>query len=276
LENIYRNKLSKSRAYLKESDVDLLNFVAIHGFVTQKQLIYYASNLYGLTENGMRSKLRRWSEKDILSSQIYGPRNSMKLYFSLGAKGHEILVEMGVKVDKATRKENKLPRYRDHYIAIRDLISKVLVEYKLANKTITSRSPYSSAYQTDRIQDIEFTLPDWILETEDEILLLELDSGSEGLSKAKAKIDGFANVAHFNRGHSYHVLWAVIDNADDFFEYTSDYFGINRSIRVRNLEKLVIESNAHLLPNLKFSICQISKAHVVTKNWITQFNDAEK
>jgi len=266
--NIGRSK--RKSTWLKPRDFELLKFVATHGLVTQKQIVYFAQNVFELTENGVRTKLQRWSNKDILISNTYGPRNNRKLYFRLGTRGTELLIHNGILTNVPQLNEIRLPKNKDHFIGLRDLIVKTLVEIQLANLNIevTSHSPYVQIENGELSNQGKTILrPDWILRTPFHNFYIELDTGSEGHSKIQSKVKAYAKLASQNPASNYHVLLTLIDNADDFFTYSNEDHGINRSGRIINLKEVITRTSAHNLPNLKFTVAQISRMHLIASNW---------
>lgn len=265
---IYFDKPRRKGVWLKERDIDLLRMLYIHGVLTKLQMYHYGTLVHQEKEDSMKRKFRRWRDKDILIYKKYGPKASKKLYFELGAKGYEVLLNQGVINEIPVPKEIKFPKNKDHFIGLRDVVVKILAESRKAKKHIRSFTPYEYDYKRDEKEENAFLRPDWILKTEDELFNIELDTGSEGHQKVKAKVESYVELAKLNPLENHHVFISVIDNVDEVFTYIDDGYGLNRSGRVLNLKKVILDANAQIHSNLKFTVAQISRTHLIAKKWV--------
>lgn len=271
----YIKKSKRRGVWLKQKDFDILNKLLIHGLLTKKQMYYYAESLYGSSKDTLDRKFRRWRDKGILSSKKYGPMGIKKTYYQLGVKGYEILKEYGF---EPILNETKLPRNKDHFIGLRDLIIKTLVEADKVKKNIDSYSPYIVEYKRDETQQSVILRPDWILKYDEQYFDVEFDTGSEGHAQIQTKVKQYKELAELRPNEQHHVLLTLIDNADDFFTYIDDEHGVNRNGRVLNLKNVIIKGNAHIYSNLKFTVAQTSRMHLIAKKWlggIYSINSAE-
>lgn len=266
----FKTGISQRRAvWLKERDFDLLNLIYVHGILTKKQMYYYGFHVYGLSNDTLKKKFRRWRDKGILEYEKYGPHKA--LYYRIGAMGTDILQDSG-KVPKNSKVTNNsdtiLPKNKDHFIGLRDLIIRTLTETKRTKLTLFSYSPYVLEYKKDNKSNSVLIRPDWILKHERQHYDLEIDTGTEGHAKIKGKLEGYIQLAKLNPTQSHHVIVAVMTNSDAYFTYIHDRYGLNRTARVLNLKNVAIDIMAHNLPNLKVSIAPINRMHLITKKWI--------
>lgn len=264
----YKFYINRNRCLiLKDKDVEILQLLAIHGVLTKKQLNYYSCTIHGQNEVALKKKFERWRDAKVLVSGVYGEKK--RLYYQLGPNGKEILVNLDLfNLDQI--KEVSVPRNKDHFFGIRDIVIKILVELRQSNIEGISYSPYSLVYKEEEASGRVVVRPDWIIKAGGQYYNIELDTGSEGMASIRAKIEKWIQLAKLRPNENHHVLFTVIDNVDSALAYMFDDYGVKRNSRVLNLKKMVLTLNAHSYPNLKFTVAQISRMHLIAKRWINR------
>lgn len=257
--NFRKFKLGKTKRkslHLNDRDIALLKMLSIYDVLSKKELNYYSCNLYGDNEAALKKRLERWCAAKVIVSKVYGPRK--QLSYQLGINGKEIVEEAVVKAKGTSIKNVAIPRNKDHFFGLRDLMVKIHVEVERLGLSVQSYSPYELTFKKDD-QSSVLIRPDWIIKINKWHFNIEFDTGSESVAMILDKAARYAEWAKHKPNEYHHVLLTVIDNADTNFTYVHDDYGIERRQRVFNLKQAILDARAHIYPNLRFTVAQITR-----------------
>jgi hypothetical protein len=246
----------KRNLLLTERDLAILKLISVYGVLSKKELNYYSCKLYGDNEVAIKKRLERWCTAKVIVRKVYGPRK--QLSYHLGPKGREILEETELITKGKTLSNNVIPRNIDHFFGLRDLMVKIHVDVETLGLSVQSYSPYELDFKKDPNLGV-IIRPDWIIKINKWQFNIEFDTGSESTAIILDKAARYAEWAKYKPNEYHHILFTVIDNADTTFTYMYDDYGVERRQRVLNLKKAIMLARAHLYPNLRFTVAQISR-----------------
>lgn len=255
--------------WLEEEDLDLLQLLLDFEYLSLYQIKYFCERLYGTRPDSIERKFRRWRQGKVVLSEEYTKRPAPKVYYRIGPEGLAILEKNG-RINKGKRNVlDALSKRRnfDHFFAIRDVALLSIISLRKSKKDITSLSTFKAVYE-DNEGDSTIVVPDWVLSNEYGNLNIELDTGSESLTKINDKITRYIKHATLRSDEINHVLLVILDENDPSLKYSA-YMNKDRSGRIANLKDAIINMNAHIYPNLHFYVVSMSRAGEVAYHILT-------
>jgi hypothetical protein len=256
--------------WLSEEDIALMELMWDFKILSLYQIEYYGERLYGMKRNSIRKKLTRWLEKDIVANKTYAKKPNAKVYYRLGPTGVEILQKRGqIRQQDSTFDEIPNLRHFDHLFGVRDAALLSMINLKKNYIEVTSFAPSKIPYFEKGMEGTSpIVVPDWVLVNQCGFLNIEVDTGTERLSKISEKINKYVKLAYDRPSEIYHVLLAALDESDPDLKYLGD-IPKDRNVRIANLKETIINLNAHIYPNLHFYVAPLSRTGEVVYRVMT-------
>lgn len=215
-----------------------------------------------MNTNTVEKKLRKWRDCKIVVPKGYTKPPAAKIYYRIGKEGGIVLEKIGQIQDESEVNSEDLSARRnfDHYFAIRDVVLLTMINLKKFKRNVSSLPPSEIPYYEIGMEGTSpVVVPDWVLTSEYGFLNIELDTGTENLTRLKEKIAKYVKYASQRSNEIHHVLIVVIDGNDEALKYSNE-IAKDRSGRISNLKEAIICSNAHVYSNLNFYVVTMSRA----------------
>lgn len=257
------SQVSNTGVWLKHEDIQMLAMILKYDILTKAQIIYFYSKVHNQKPSSVERKLIRWKKEKVIDQEQYGGRG--EIYYFLDKNGYEVLMQEGI-IEQRPKYLNRPRKKIDHYIGLRDSVIKILTQLE----SQVEKQPYVSLYSMPFVfREKENIKPDWVFKINDWYYDIEFDIGTEGTKEIHNKLSNYVELAKARPDEKHHLFIVLIDNVDKKFKYQYKKYGINRSVRISNLKKIALSLNVQSQSNLKITIAQTSRAHLILNKWST-------
>ncbi|WP_026801327.1 replication-relaxation family protein [Pontibacillus halophilus] len=275
-EHVYEGGIYQRRLVVDERYMQLFAFLQTSRLLKTKQLESLFVDYFGnsINDRTMRKRLNKFVEYDVLASKQldYGVGAQKYNVYRLGDKGAELLQDY--KLLEANMDSNHLyslfsKTNYDHYLATQEMLIRTLTGAKAyqahndveAGQVFTnlhSINPSSHPYLDMESKSVLLT-PDWIIKSNNKLLSIECDSGTEVQRHIVDKLERYMTLAHYYKDEEHHVLFGIIDKSFP----TRIAANNNRSRRVSNIKQLIIELPGFINSNLNLQVISMERTKQV-------------
>ncbi|MFC0273770.1 replication-relaxation family protein [Metabacillus herbersteinensis] len=250
---------NRQGVFLSEEDMYLLTTIAEQRLLTTEQIHQYHSTVSKMKIDALRVKLIRWKRYNIVHSHEYslGQKGCRFNYYRIGFNGIKVLIEEG-KIPKSW-KDIEISKFSstkniEHFLATQEVVVKGITSIKNISSDIKSQNPYYYPY-VDTASKSRLIVPDWILKNGNLHLNIEMDTGTESIQELQMKVKSYIEYCELNPDQEHIVLIVILD--DTFL--TRNKYGDDRSRRVGNLKKLLINTPGLQLANLSVYVLPLKR-----------------
>lgn len=283
-------KFKGGRIWITDIDKELLELIWRYKAVTIGQVQFYLQKVYKMKEDTVYKKLQKWNHLQIIHSDPYSEGRNPYKCVRINKNGITILQSEGVYISNPNSyKKVEVPKRStaDHFFGTREIAIRLLI---LAKQRGGIRYDSLSAFELPYYakDDLEFVgdesmnirpilIPDWIMLSENGILNLESDTGTEKSDVIIEKIERYMEyVKQGLENHEHHVLIVPPDSVD---EDILNYVKIppqDRVKRVASLKDNVFRASAHLIPRLHFYAVSSSRSGLIAYNILSGIYKQQK
>lgn len=242
--------------WISKADIEILKLFLELKIVPKNDLLHYGATIYGMREDNVSIRLRKWVKEDILNIRRYGTGHYY--YYRLGKRGFEILKDKRIIKDFPKQGVRFPSSNHVHQIGLRSSLLKISVEFIKAKKLDFTFYSDMKLYKSEfRLEQSKFT-PDGIFKMGSRLIHIEIDTSLDNFKRIKSKINYYTNLAKANPLEKFEVLIVVIDDVNDRPYLEVDKIKKKRE-RVVNLQNELIRLKVHSFSNLKFFVVLNSK-----------------
>ncbi|WP_430788404.1 replication-relaxation family protein [Virgibacillus flavescens] len=237
---------------LKEFELEMLKFLFQQKLLTSKQLYTYFNYFSDLSYNTFRNKIWRWSKykvikmKNITLKKRWGNEANI---ITIGTNGIKILISEGYLPESfsTTSVKSNFSIYNyDHYFGTQQTVLNTILRLKTYGVDIDSIRP--SDFPLEMHENSQYIVPDWILRSENKLLLIETDMGNEPLGTLVDKVKRYVEIKKNYPDYEFIVLFVLIDDSLN----TQKIYKNNGEKRLANMKKVFL--NLNLIHDLNFSL----------------------
>lgn len=211
------------RIVIKPDEVLVLRELSIHRILDAGEVhkLYNVFSSSPRNANAITNRLRKMVHAKIMVRVEVGQtliNPFRQYYYKLGKRGIEVLIQAGMlSKKKGELLHNYLTRTKvpkPHNLAIAKLTNHITKE--AIDRGIANYTHYRGIEQaSDSDTEPEAIIADWVFQRLDISVFLEVDSGSERLSKIKEKFRKYMQIAKEKNDESIVVVFSVMDETVD-------------------------------------------------------------
>lgn len=268
------------RVWITDRDAALLQFIYQHKVVSISQIQFLYNRLYQTNKSSIYKKLQKWNQLKIIYTQNYsGGKHPLKCV-RLNKYGMDILTKEQILLNpEDDYKYIKPPKHSqaDHFFCTREVIIRTFLEFKFRSGTFSSLSPSETPYIDTKVKQTNLqhsvpamVVPDWILISNNAILNIESDTGSEQPKRIVEKVKKYVEYnAQSIENKEHHVLIVPPDSVDNDILRHVKVPAKDRSMRIATVKDCIIQASAHIIPDLHFHVVSSSRSGKVAYNILT-------
>ncbi|MGD6961524.1 replication-relaxation family protein [Fictibacillus phosphorivorans] len=260
---------SQNRKRLQYGEAELLLWVYLlkERALTEKQLYQYYSMYDTISYPGFWKKLCKFEEYGLIKSYKYrvGQNGTIIKYFRIRSLCYELLKKFDLITEEYENiNVSTIPKSNlDHHFGTKEVILKSLIELR------NTLDNYHTVYPSKLTRVYPITIPDGVLMSDDKLLYIEFDSGSETLNELKSKIQRYLHEADNSISKKEGILITLLDNSIPNRKGIDD-----RRNRIKNLINIISSLPEILTKSVPIYILPLSIAQKASLTFFKETSES--
>lgn len=259
---------AKKKIWLSEAELEAFKLLAKQKVLSYDQMYRYISSKISIKQSSyyikfFQSYLKTRMVVPIkIKKGLFGEKN----FYRIGDNGVKVLKESGYLDPEFTPHQFATfssRSYLDHFIATQEIVVHALdqsIREGLETECITNIDHSDLVNnQNDNVSNLK---PDSILKLDDHFIHVELDTGTERLSKLQDKLTRYIQLANNNPDQQHSIVFSVIDDSYIVLQEQSD----NRERRIKNIKEALFLAEGLYLENINVYVVALARTHKLVFN----------